>query len=399
MSTPTWKQLLLDAMPQKMSHEIDIFESQMELRRQGKIEDKVFAETRLRRGAYGQRYDTGQRHDGTESRPLNYPNQGITKGPDTEWDAPGMVRIKIPYGKVSPEQLDLLAQLAEEYSDGILHVTTRQDIQLHYVHIDDTPDLMRRLAAVGITTREACGNSVRNVTGCPLTSVCHTEAFDVTPYADALVWFMMGHPDVQDFGRKFKIAFSGCGDKPCGLTNMHDMGLIAVNKEVDGVEKRGFKMFVGGGLGAVPHDAQLVSDFVIEEELLPMSQAVARVFSRLGEKKNRNRARVKFLVAKLGIEEFRRLVFEERPKLAHDDRWTAYLKDLPSYKDQPIKDAVQLNLADRELPAGYEAWATTNVYKQRQPGYVAVTLSLPLGDFTAQQSRDLADIARKYVGD
>ena len=137
-----------------------------------------------------------------------------------------MQRIKIPFGGVSPEQLEVLAELAEEYSDGILHVTTRQDIQLHFVHIEDTPDLMRRLAAVGITTREACGNSVRNVTACPLAGVCRTEAFDVSPYAKALMRFLLGHPDVQDFGRKFKPAFSGCAHEACGLVKMHDAGFV-----------------------------------------------------------------------------------------------------------------------------------------------------------------------------
>ncbi|HTI33209.1 MAG TPA: hypothetical protein VL422_05985, partial [Miltoncostaea sp.] len=151
MSTSDWRGRLLDEMPPDLAEEIDIFEGQMELRRQGKIEDRVFAETRLRRGVYGQRYDNGHRHDGVAQQTLSFPAGDLTKGPETLWDAPGMMRIKIPYGGVTPDQLDVIAELAEEYSDGILHVTTRQDVQLHYVHIDDTPDLMRRLASVGIT--------------------------------------------------------------------------------------------------------------------------------------------------------------------------------------------------------------------------------------------------------
>src|SRR5262249_19529008 len=150
---------------------IDHFEAQMLLRKADKIEEKVFAELRLRRGAYGQRYDNGHRHDGLKTQELPFPQHGLTKGPETEWDAPGMQRIKIPGGGLNPEHLGILADLAEEYSDGILHVTTRQDFQLHYVHIEDTPDIMRRLAAVGITTKEACGNSIRNVTACPLAGV------------------------------------------------------------------------------------------------------------------------------------------------------------------------------------------------------------------------------------
>ena len=173
----------------------------------GKISEPVFAETRLRRGVYGQRYDNGKRHDGIESKTLEYPRPELMKGPNTVWDAPGMIRIKIPYGELSVEQVEALADLSEEYSDGITHITTRQDVQFHYLHIDDAPDLMRRLAAVGITTREACGNVVRNVTACPFAGVCQGEAFDVSPYAHALTFFLMGHPDTQDFGRKVKNCF------------------------------------------------------------------------------------------------------------------------------------------------------------------------------------------------
>ncbi|MFP6578191.1 MAG: nitrite/sulfite reductase [Myxococcota bacterium] len=388
----TWKERLAQRTDPAWSEEIDVFEGQVELRRQAKIEERVFAETRLRRGVYGQRYDNGQRADGIAVRTLAYAEKP-TKGPDTLWDAPGMVRIKVPWGGVSPEQLDLLADLSEEYSDAILHVTTRQDFQLHFVHIEDTPDLMRRLAAVGITTREACGNSVRNVTGCPLAGVCHTEAFDVSPYAEALMKFLLGHPDVQDFGRKFKPAFSGCEHEACGLVQMHDGGYVA--RVRDG--KRGFKVVVGGGLGPVPRQAKVLSEFTPEEELLPQMQAVCRVFARLGEKKNRGRARIKFLVAKLGIEEFRRLVDEERKTLPHDDRWTAYLENLPKTGSDPVRQAAPLG--DAKMSAAFDEWYETNVYRQRQEGYAVVSLNLPLGDLTANQARRLADLARQYVGD
>jgi len=395
MSASTWKDALTGLMPEKLAHEIDIFQAQFELKRQGKIDDKVFAETRLRRGAYGQRYDNGQRHDGTETRPLNYPCGDLTKGPDTVWDAPGMVRIKIPYGGLTPDRLEVLADLAEEYSDTILHITTRQDIQLHFVHLDDTPDLMRRLAAVNITTREACGNSIRNITGCPLAGVCRTESFDISPYAQAMMEFLLGHPDVQDFGRKFKPAFSGCDDESCGLVWMHDAGYVA---RVDENGKRGFKVVVGGGLGAVPHQAKVLSEFTPEEEILPQIQAISRVFARLGEKKNRNKARIKFLVSKLGIDEFRRLVEEEREKLPHDPRWTAFLDDIPDRFTTPLKDAVPLTVSPSDKPEGFDDWVKTNVYRQRQDGYTVVTIALPLGDFTSDQARLLADITRKYVG-
>ncbi|SVD26001.1 uncharacterized protein METZ01_LOCUS378855, partial [marine metagenome] len=184
--TRTWKEKLSGQIEPELGREIDIFETQLELRRRGTFDEKVFAETRLRRGIYGQRYDIGKRHDGILTQPLNFPSGDLTKGPETMWDAPGMLRIKIPFGKVTPGQMEVLADVAGEYSHGVLHVTTRQDFQLHYIHIDDTPELMRRLASVGITTREACGNSVRNVTACPLAGICSGESFDVTPYAGAL---------------------------------------------------------------------------------------------------------------------------------------------------------------------------------------------------------------------
>ncbi len=391
--TPSsWKETLAPSMDPNWADEIDLFEGQIGLRKQGKLEDKVFAETRLRRGVYGQRYDNGKRHDGVAERALAFPDVP-TKGPETLWDAPGMQRIKIPFGGVSPEQLEVLSDLAEEYSDAILHVTTRQDIQLHFVHIEDTPDLMRRLAAVDITTREACGNSVRNVTACPLSGVCKTEAFDVSPYASALMRFLLGHPDVQDFGRKFKPAFSGCEHEACGLVQLHDAGYVA---RMQGGQ-RGFKMVVGGGLGAVPHQAKTLYEFIPVEELLPRTQAVSRVFARLGEKKNRNRARIKFLVAKLGIDEFRRLVDEEFAQLPHDDRWTAFLGDLPVTGSEPVRPPAPRG--NGPLPEGFEAWLATNVQAQRQDGYAVVTLNLPLGDLTSDQGRALADIARRFVGD
>src|SRR5690242_17434771 len=206
-SNGLWRECLQGQLPQPLASELDKFESEVLLKKAGKMDDKIFAETRLRRGSYGQRYDNGQRHDGKETQKLSYPTDN-TKGPGTLWDAPGMQRIKIPYGGMNASQLEILAQLAEEYSDGIAHVTTRQDIQLHFIHIEDTPAIMRRLASVGITTREACGNSLRNVTGCPIAGVCREQTFDVTPYAKAIAYFMLGHPDAQSFGRKFKIAFS-----------------------------------------------------------------------------------------------------------------------------------------------------------------------------------------------
>jgi len=387
-----WKEILENKITAELKEQINIFETQIELKRMGKVEDQLFAETRLRKGVYGQRYDNGQRHDGNETKELNFPSGDLLKGPETVWDAPGMLRIKIPFGSLNPEQMRVLADLSEEYADGVLHITTRQDFQYHYVHIDDTPTIMRRLASVGITTHEACGNVTRNVTACPKSGVCHGEVFDVSPYAKAMTEFMLDHPDCQDFGRKFKISFSGCSEDACGIVKMHDLGAVA--KIQDG--KKGFEIYVGGGLGAVAHEAKVMYDFLPEEEILPLAQAIGRVFTRLGEKKNRAKARIKFLVVKLGLEEFIRIVEEEREKLPHDDKWTSYIDELPAWGEKPKKEAVPLN--DTEKPDGFDFWMQKNVQTQRQNGYRVVTIMLPLGDLSSHQMRQLADIAEKYIG-
>jgi len=397
-SNGEWRAKLEGRIDADLAREIDAFEHEIALKKHGKIDDKIFAETRLRRGSYGQRYDNGQRHDGIESRRLAYPQPGLTKGPNTLWDAPGMQRIKIPFGGLNADQLEVLAELAEEYSDGIGHITTRQDVQLHFVHIEDTPSIMRRLASVGITTREACGNTVRNVTACPLSGVCRDQAFDVTPYAKALAYFLLGHPDTQDFGRKFKVAFSGCDTNPCALVRIHDLGCVARTRTVNGKTERGFDVYVGGGLGTVPYQAKLFEEFLPEEELLPLAQAMSRVFARLGEKKNRNTARMKFLVVKLGLEEFKRLVWEERKTLPVDPRWTSFLSGVEQEQETPLKPPGLLDIQPAE-PGDFREWRQTNVYRQRQAGYSTVTVTLPLGDVTADQLRALADIARKYVNE
>ncbi|MDE0483670.1 MAG: sulfurtransferase TusA family protein [Candidatus Poribacteria bacterium] len=356
------------AIAPDVAREIEIYEIQLDRFQAGQVEEATFTEFRLRRGVYGQRDDRSQ-----------------------------MIRVKIPFGGLTAAQLEMLADVAEEFSDNIIHITTRQDVQYHYVDINTTSELMRRLASVDITTKEACGNVVRNVTACPLSGVCNDETFDVTPYSKALSAFLLGHPDAENFGRKFKIAFSGCEEHACGLANMHDIGAVAAVKEVDGEVKRGFKLYVGGGLGAVPHQAKVFDDFLPAEELLPISQSICRVFTRLGERRNRNKARLKFVIAKHGIEEFRKLVLEDRETLRHDPEWTAYLDNLDAYDESPLKPPTQLNGTSK--PDGFEEWHQSNVQLQSQPGYAFVTITLPLGDITADQTRALADISRKYVKD
>ena len=394
VSNALWAEKLRGKLPEPLAREIDIFETEVALRKQGKLDERLFAETRLRRGTYGQRYDNGQRHDGKTVQEIPYPSGELTKGPHTMWDAPGMQRIKIPAGGLNGQQLETLAELAEEYSDGIAHITTRQDVQLHYVHIEDTPSVMRRLGAAQITTREACGNSVRNVTACPYAGVCPDEVFDVTPYSKALSKFLLGHPDCQNFGRKFKPSFSGCSQHACGLARMHDLGMIAVTRTENGKEKRGFETYVGGGLGAVPYQAKLFDGFVPPEELLPLAQAISRVFAARGEKKNRSRARIKFLIQDLGIEKFKELVLEERKNLPQDPRWTEYVKDAEKFEETPLRPGGKAPLLGTDK---FQRWMKFNIRPQKQDGYVVVTIALPLGDITANQLRSLADIARRFT--
>ncbi len=353
-------------LPLDVRQEIDVFETELRRVQAGLIDDKLFTEFRLRHGVYGQRQDRVQ-----------------------------MQRIKIPMGRVTADQLVALADIAEEYAVGVLHVTTRQDFQCHFIDINDTPNLMRRLAEVGITTREACGNVVRNVTACPDAGVCTDEQFDVSPHAHAMAYFMLRHPDAQNFGRKFKISYSGCAGHACALGRMHDLGAVA--RVRDGVE--GFQVLVGGGLGALPHQAKELSEFVPAAEMLPLAQAISRVFAKLGEKKNRAKARMKFLVAKLGIEEFRRLVNQELARLVEDSRWESDVRDAAdSLQDGPLRPPSQLEVPADASPELLH-WLEASVRPQRQAGYSMVDVFLPLGDITSEQARQLSDVTRRYVRD
>ena len=358
-----WSQLAPE-----IREEIDTFEAELRRMQTGQAPEKVFTEFRLRHGVYGQR------------------QAGVQ-----------MQRIKIPLGMLTLEQLERIADLSEDYADGVSHITTRQDIQFHFLDINDTPNMFRRLAEVGITTKEACGNVVRNVTACPSTGVCTDETFDVTPYARAMAYFLMRHPDTQNFGRKFKIAFSGCAEHPCGLARMHDIGAVARVRQENGAARRGFEVYMGGGLGAIPHQAKLFSEFVPAEEMLPLAQAVARVFARLGEKKNRSKARMKFLIAKLGVEEFRKLVDEEREKLPYDPRWTEYLAEAERFEEKPLKPPSSLGIA--VTSPDFQRWHRSNVRPQAQSGYSMVTIFLPLGDISGWQLRGLARLCRGFIGD
>lgn len=321
-STSEWQNV---GTSRNLDFDIETYETELNRWLQGEVADTIFTEFRLRHGVYGQRQEGVQ-----------------------------MIRIKIPLGMVSVRQLDMLADLSEELADNVSHVTTRQDIQIHNVDIRNTPELMRRLAEVGITTAEACGNVVRNVCACPKVGACTTEAFDPTPDALAMAEFMLRHPDAQDFGRKFKIAYSGCAGEMCGLANMHDIGAIAVVKEENGKRVHGFQVLIGGGLGAVPRQARLLYEFAPREQLFPIAQAIARVFTRHGERRNRSKARFKFVVDKFGIEEMRKMLEEEMEKIPSDTYRDTALNKYIDFEETPLKPASTLDLESQsaELSCG-----------------------------------------------
>ena len=314
-----------------------------------------------------------------------------------------MVRIKIPFGGLTADELDVLGQVVERYAPlkkG--HVTTRENIQLHFIKLADTPDVMRMLGEVGVTTREACGNTVRNVVGCPLAGVTPDEPFYVTPYLVAFARWFVRHPYSQKLPRKFKVAFESCADD-CTVTAIHDLAFIPrVQVDEQGVERRGFEMLAGGGTSIMPRIAYTLYEFVPVEEYLRVSDAVIRVFDRTEElRKNKAKARIKFYIDRVGIDAFRQEVEEELTKeWARQSFDPTPLMEVPDeHLDAPVLQPVSRN-GHRNGHHGpeYEHWLETNVRPQKQEGYNSVEVKLRLGDIEVQQFPMLARIARDYAG-
>ncbi|MEK7725815.1 MAG: nitrite/sulfite reductase, partial [Nitrospirota bacterium] len=316
-----------------------------------------------------------------------------------------MVRIKIPFGGISANQLRRIAELADRHATAVGHVTTRQDIQMHFVELKDVPTIMRGLAEVGLTTREACANTVRNVTACHLAGVCQGEVFDVTLYAKTIAYHLLRNPLNQSLPRKFKIALSGC-KQDCALTPIHDVGLLAA-KRADGTI--GFRMVAGGGLGSAPRIAQVLREFTPMEELLPSIEAVIKVFDTLGNRKNRNKARMKFVIEKLGFDEFKRrweAAYESmgyaRPShepiklLTHADEPAPLIMPMRNGSGHPSSNGNGSGHGiGHETP--FEMWKRTNVVKQKQSGYVTAAIKLFMGDLTSEQMLCVADLAEQYA--
>lgn len=347
--------------------ENDIIELEKKIRqfREGTLNEEKFRSLRLARGVYGQR------------------QQGVQ-----------MVRIKLPYGKLTVKQLLKIADISDEYATGNLHLTTRQDIQIHYVSLDKTPELWAKLEQDKITIREACGNTVRNVTASATAGIDPNEPFDVTPYAQTFFEYFLRNPVCQDMGRKFKIALSA-SDKDSAFTYMHDLGFIPKVKIENGKEIRGFKVMLGGGLGAQPFLAKIAHEFLHEDLIIPYSEAVIRVFDRYGERTSRHKARLKFLINKVGYDEFVRLVNEEQKAIKVKE--FKINRNVANETVAPVEATV--TAAEIKNQAKYDAWLKTNVVEQKQKGFYSVYIKVLTGDIKTPVARQLAELVKKYAAD
>ncbi len=328
--------------------------------------------------------------DEFKARRLHMGTYGIRGTKDTH-----MMRIKIPQGLLNAEQLETLADLAELYSKGVGHITTRQDMQLYWIPTREAAYAMARAAAVGLTTREACGNSIRNVTACPLAGVSPTELFDVIPHAEAVTRHFLRNSISQKLPRKFKIAFEGC-PVDHAKTAIHDIGAVAAVRQEGGKRILGFKIYVGGGLGAAPMQAILLEPFTPTADLLRTCEAIVRVHDRLGDRKNKASARIKFVVKRLGPDPFRQEVFAEREKLpltAYPEMEMAQTNGKP-----PVAQGIPVQRVPSNGNGLYGRWLLTNGLPQKQEGYSVVTIRLRLGDIASEQMRELAKIVRRYCG-
>ena len=335
--------------------ELDRFVDKLEAFERGEIAPDAWRAFRLVHGIYGQRQD-----------------------------GPMMVRCKIPQGVLTPEQLIALAEVAERWSTGRAHITTRQNVQFHFVKLVDVEAVVRRLGAAGLTTREACGNSVRNITGCPYAGVSELEPFDVSPYAEAMTRHLLRGPLSSTLPHKFKIAFGGCCGGDCVGAGFNDIGFLA--RERDG--QHGFRVTIGGGLSTLRRAGFVAHEFVPVEQIFEVAEAVLRVFDRTGDRKNKAKARLKFVIERLGIDGFLTEYRKEREALATEGGRA--LGDLP-----PTATPVLKRSFPQQAGPGFDTFVDKNVRAQKQHGQVAVTLRVPLGDLSATQLRGLAQIARE----
>ena len=355
----------------------------------GTLDEDVFRVSRLNQGIYGQR-------------------QGGTNQ---------MVRVKIPYGRVEPEQLEMLASISDLYSRAWGHLTTRQNVQFHFVQLKDTPEVIRLLASVGLTSREACGDTVRNVAGCHLAGACPYEVLDISPWAEAAYQWFLRNPLSQRLPRKFKINFSGCATD-CGQAMFNDVGVVAVSRpREDGTLEPGFRVFLAGGLGANPHPAQALEEFTSREDLLATIEATLRTFDHYGNRDNKLRARLKWVCASMGVEGLRERILKERKFLRASATWPGPgIPDVvqewgdapagaglgptsgsPSITNVGAEQPVLFTRkAGQAAPDAIGAWDAANVVRGRANGTVSAYAWCRLGDITTAQFHGLADLQRRF---
>ncbi len=338
----------------------------IQLFHEGRIDEEKFRSLRLARGVYGQR------------------QQGVQ-----------MVRIKIPFGRMTAQQLTRIANLSDEYASSNLHATTRQDIQIHYVSLDRTPELWAKLEQDDITLREACGNTVRNVTASGYAGVDPNEPFDVSPYAYEIFQYFLRNPVCQEMGRKFKIALSS-STEDSAFTFMHDVGLIPKTKIENGHEIRGFKVVIGGGLGSNPMLAQTAFEFLEENKIIPFIESLLRVFDRHGERARRQKARMKFLLKSIGLENLLDLAKAEE-KALKVKTYEINRDILPDVTVQPKNKEYRKKTASNLEK--YKFWLDTNIKPQKQKGFYSVAIKLTLGNMSSDTARAFADIVQEYAGD
>jgi sulfite reductase (ferredoxin) len=356
---------LADVVDQELAH----YEEQIKRYRAGEVDETKMQKLRLHFGTYAQRQEGVQ-----------------------------MQRIKIPGGVLTADQLVTLADAADRFGSGFLHFTTREDAQIYYVKLEETPDLLRFLAEAGITSREACGNTVRNITACYRAGTSATEAFNVLPYSEALFRYLVRNKYNQNLGRKFKITFEGCADDHSAL-RIHDIGLWAVTKTRDGELRRGFRVYLGGGIGAAPHLAYLYTDFLPVDELFNLAAAALRLFDRYGERKARMKARMKFLIESLGWEKFCVALDEERDRVGPVPQ-TNYLEEAEDFIPETaegLRFSGGLKLLDpRTNDPQFQAWARDSIIEHKIVGFRGVHVRIKLGDLTSERARGLAEVVRQF---
>ncbi|MCF2444716.1 HEPN domain-containing protein [Dyadobacter sp. CY345] len=345
----------------------------------GETPEEAFRKFRLTRGVYGQRQPGVQ-----------------------------MIRIKLPYGRITADQLVRIADTSDKFATGNLHATTRQDIQLHFVKLSDSPQLWADLEDAGITLKEACGNTIRNVTASSVAGIDPEEPFDVTPITHSIFTYFLRNPINQDMGRKFKIAVSS-SEKDSALAFIHDVGLIAkMGTNAAGESVKGFKVLIGGGLGAQPFSAQTAFEFLEEKDVIPFIEALLRVFDRYGERVRRHKARMKFLLNDLGLEGMMAKVEEERTAVKNkifqipDDLFGTNEAESINHAPRPsLSEEEILKIASESISdiTEFTKWLKTNTFEQKQKGWYAVQLRVLLGDMSSDTARSLADIVRQYAAD